>query len=155
MGAYPDLFAAGSAFSGVPYACFAGSGLWNSQCANGQLTKTAQQWGDLVRSGYPGYTGKRPRVQVRPPFQISAPISKYFTQIWHGTADTTLYPQNFDEEIKQWTNVFGVSSTPSATVQNSPLSGWTRMSYGSNFQAIRYISPGSGLQCDMLNFVSQ
>ena len=64
MGAYPDLFAAGSAFAGVPYACFAGSSLWNSQCANGQLTKTAQQWGDLVRSGYPGYTGTRPRVQV-------------------------------------------------------------------------------------------
>jgi hypothetical protein len=27
-------------------------------------------------------------------------------QVWHGTIDTTLYPQNFWEEIKQWTNVY-------------------------------------------------
>ena len=44
MGAYPDLFAAGSAFSGVPYACFEGPDMWNSQCATGQLIKTPQQW---------------------------------------------------------------------------------------------------------------
>jgi len=43
-GAYPDLFVAGAAFAGVPYACFAGSGMWNSQCAQGQSSKTAQQW---------------------------------------------------------------------------------------------------------------
>ena len=43
-GAYPDLFKAGAAFAGVPYGCFAGSGMWNSQCANGQLSKTAQAW---------------------------------------------------------------------------------------------------------------
>lgn len=44
LGAYPDLFAAGSLYSGVPYACFAGSSAWNSQCAQGQLIKTGQQW---------------------------------------------------------------------------------------------------------------
>ncbi|KAL0950541.1 hypothetical protein HGRIS_007348 [Hohenbuehelia grisea] len=119
LGAYPDLFAAGSSFSGVPYGCFAGSGMWNSQCAQGQLTKTPQAWGDQVRSGYPGFTGTRPKVQF-----------------WHGTADTTLYPQNFQEEIKQWTNVFGVSQTPSQTQSNSPLNGYTRTSYGPNVQAI-------------------
>lgn len=43
-GAYPDVFKACSAFSGAPYGCFAGSSLWNSQCAQGQLIKTAQQW---------------------------------------------------------------------------------------------------------------
>jgi len=119
MGAYPDLFKAGAAFSGVPYGCFAGAGLWNSACAQGQLIKTPQQWGDLVRSGYPGFTGTRPKFQF-----------------WHGTADTTLYPQNFQEEIKQWTNVFGVSQTATSTQSNSPLSGYTRTSYGPNVQAI-------------------
>jgi acetylxylan esterase len=44
MGAYPDIFKAGSVDSGEPYGCFAGSSDWNSACANGQLTKTAQQW---------------------------------------------------------------------------------------------------------------
>ncbi|KAF4566362.1 hypothetical protein EYR36_011788 [Pleurotus pulmonarius] len=119
MGAYPDLFKAGSLFSGVPYGCFAGSGLWNSQCAQGQLIKTGQQWGDQVRSGFPGFTGTRPKIQF-----------------WHGTADTTLYPQNFQEEIKQWTNVFGVSETPTSTQTNNPLNGYTRTSYGPNVQAI-------------------
>lgn len=50
--------------------------------------------------------------------------------------DTTLYPQNFQEEIKQWTNVFGVSETPTLTQTNSPLSGYTRTTYGPNVQAI-------------------
>jgi acetylxylan esterase len=44
MGAYPDLFKAGSAFAGVPYACFAGPNAWNNDCANGVTTKTGQQW---------------------------------------------------------------------------------------------------------------
>jgi acetylxylan esterase len=43
-GAYPDLFAAGAAFAGVPYGCFAGPNMWNNQCAGGTLSKTAQQW---------------------------------------------------------------------------------------------------------------
>ena len=34
------------------------------------ITKTPQQWGDLVRGAYPGYTGARPRMQL-----------------WHGTED--------------------------------------------------------------------
>ncbi|KAF8070451.1 acetyl xylan esterase [Lyophyllum atratum] len=118
-GAYPDLFQAGAAFAGVPYGCFAGPDLWNNACATGTITKTAQQWGDLVRSGYPGYTGPRPKMQI-----------------WQGTQDTTLNYKNFAEGVKQWTNVFGYSTTPASTQQNSPLSGWTRSTYGPNFQAI-------------------
>jgi endo-1,4-beta-xylanase len=110
---YPDVFAAGSAFMGVPAGCFAttdGSG-WNSQCANGQITKTAQQWGDQARQMSGGRSGPYPRMQL-----------------WHGTADDTLRYPNFGEEIKQWTNLAGVSQTPSATDQ--PQSGWTRTRYG-------------------------
>jgi acetylxylan esterase len=118
-GAYPNVFKAGAAFAGVPYGCFAGPDMWNSPCASGQTTKTAQQWGDLVRNGYPGYTGPRPKMQI-----------------WQGTLDTTLNYHNFGEGIKQWTNVFGYSTTPVTTQQNSPLNGWTRTTYGPNFQAI-------------------
>lgn len=72
VGAYPDVFKAGSSYSGVPDGCFYVSGStatqdppgWSNSCANGQTTKTAQQWGDLVRSYYPGYTGARPRMQM-------------------------------------------------------------------------------------------
>ncbi|MEU7908067.1 PHB depolymerase family esterase [Actinoplanes sp. NPDC049118] len=115
LGDYPDVFRAGSAFMGVPFGCFAttdGSG-WNSACANGQVTKTPQAWGDLVRAAYPGYSGARPRMQL-----------------WHGTEDATLRYPNFAEEIKQWTNVLGVSQTPVLT--DSPQSGWTRTRYGSS-----------------------
>jgi poly(hydroxyalkanoate) depolymerase family esterase len=114
LGDYPDVFAGGAAFAGVPFGCFAttdGSS-WNSACANGQVTKTAQQWGDLVRAAYPGYTGPRPRMQL-----------------WHGTNDQTLYYQNFGEEIKQWTNVLGVGQTPVLT--DHPQASWTRTRYGS------------------------
>lgn len=139
MGAYPDIFAAGSLYSGVPYGCFAGPNAWNSQCSTGELIMAPQQWGDLVRSGYPGYTGARPKVQF-----------------WHGTMyvfpvyllyggtdfkinihrDTTLYPQNFWEEIKQWTNVFGVSQTPVTNTTNDPQAGYSRASFGPNVQGI-------------------
>ncbi|PPQ92984.1 hypothetical protein CVT25_000185 [Psilocybe cyanescens] len=118
-GAYPDLFVAGSAWAGVPYSCFSGAGMWNSACATGTISKTGQQWGDLVRSGYPGYTGARPKMQI-----------------WHGTQDEILNYNNHGEGIKQWTNVFGYSSTPVSTQTNNPLSGWTRNTYGPNFQAI-------------------
>ncbi|TDC61526.1 PHB depolymerase family esterase [Micromonospora sp. KC207] len=111
---YPDVFAAGSAFSGVPATCFAtgsSTNTWNSQCAGGQLTKTAQQWGDAARAMYPGYTGRYPRMQF-----------------WHGTTDTTLSYVNFGEEIKQWTNLHGLSQTPVFT--DRPQSNWTRTRYG-------------------------
>ncbi|MFE1839993.1 extracellular catalytic domain type 1 short-chain-length polyhydroxyalkanoate depolymerase [Streptomyces sviceus] len=113
LGDYPDVFAAGAAFSGVPFGCFATTdgSEWNSACSGGTVTHTPQQWGDLVRAAYPGYTGTRPRMQV-----------------WHGTEDDVLRYPNFGEEIKQWTNVLGVSQTPAVT--DTPVSGWTRTRYG-------------------------
>ena len=119
MGAYPDVFAGGCSFAGVPYGCFAGSGEWNNQCANGQLVKTAQQWGDQARSGYPGYTGPRPKLAI-----------------YHGTADTTLYYNNFLESNKQWSNVYGISFTRNET--NNPLNGWTKMIFGDGTQYVAY-----------------
>jgi len=43
-GSYPDLIAATSIYSGVPFGCFAGASDWNSQCAQGQLIKSAEDW---------------------------------------------------------------------------------------------------------------
>jgi len=138
LGDYPDVFKAGAAFMGVPFACFATSAPdptnpanqagWNNTCANGQSIKTAQQWGDLARGAFPGFTGARPRMQL-----------------WHGTADTTLQFPNFGEEIKQWTNVFGISQTPSTT--DTPQSGWTHTTYkdsGGNVVVEGYAISGVG-----------
>ncbi|MDG4798089.1 PHB depolymerase family esterase [Micromonospora sp. WMMD1082] len=113
LGLYPDVVAAGAAFAGVPFGCFAttGGSEWNSECANGQLIRTPQQWGDLVRNAYPGYTGARPRMQI-----------------WHGSNDEILRYPNFGEQVKQWTNVHGLSQTPTFT--DTPQAGYTRTRYG-------------------------
>ncbi|KAI1163113.1 carbohydrate esterase family 1 protein [Nemania serpens] len=137
VGAYPDVFKAGSVYSGVPDGCFyvAGSTAtqdppgWNNQCANGQLTKTAAQWGDQVRSYFPSFNGTRPRMQI-----------------WHGTADSTLRYPNYAETMKQWSNVFGL--TTSTNTVNNPQSGYTMTIYGSGTattaQLVGYSANGVG-----------
>ncbi|KAI1281717.1 Alpha/Beta hydrolase protein [Xylaria sp. FL0933] len=137
VGAYPDVFKAGSVYSGVPDGCFyvAGSTAtqdppgWNNQCANGQLSKTAAQWGDQVRSYYPGYNGTRPRMQI-----------------WHGTADSTLRYPNYAETMKQWSNVLGL--TTSKDTANTPQSGYTMTIWGdgtaTTAQLVGYSASGVG-----------
>lgn len=128
VGSYPDVFKAGAAFAGVPFGCFAQGSVdslgWNSSCANGNVSKTGAEWGNLVRAAYPGFTGARPRMQI-----------------WHGTADATLKFHNFGEEIKQWTNVLGASETPATTENNAIQSGWSRTRYldGSGVVAVEAI----------------
>ncbi|KAJ3130529.1 hypothetical protein HK098_000094 [Nowakowskiella sp. JEL0407] len=146
---YPDIFNAATAFMGVPYGCFATesggnpsgsqSAGWNSNCANGQVSKSAQTWGDSVRSAYPGYSGSRPRIQL-----------------WHGSADTTLNFKNLAEEVKMWTNVAGLSQTPTST--DTLQSGWTRAKYGSAVEAITisgvgHALPMSGMTPYMISFM--
>jgi acetylxylan esterase len=101
LAVYPDVFKAGAEFSGVPAGCWAVNdpgGGWSQPCALGQVTYTPQQWGDLVRAMYPKYSGYRPRIQL-----------------WHGTADGTINYNNQLEAIKEWTNVLGLSATPTST----------------------------------------
>lgn len=72
-GAYPDVFKAGVVYGGVPDGCFYVAGAstsspaWNSQCSQGTLIKTAQEWGDQVRGYYPGYTGSYPNMMMYVP----------------------------------------------------------------------------------------
>jgi poly(hydroxyalkanoate) depolymerase family esterase len=121
LGSYPDVFRAGSASAGVPFGCFAGEPTWSTECATGTIIRTPQEWGDLVRAAYPGYEGPWPRMQL-----------------WHGTEDDVLYFQNFEEEIKQWTDVHGVSRTPTATEPDTPEPDWTLTRYGDGqVEAIR------------------
>ncbi|OCH86101.1 putative acetylxylan esterase A [Obba rivulosa] len=123
-GAYPDVFQAGVVDSGVAFGCFALPGQpgdsWNSECSTGEEILTGQEWAQKVYAAYPGFTGEYPKMQV-----------------WHGTIDTTLYPQNFWEEIKQWTTVFDYPSTPISNVSESYLpQGYSNSTFGPRFQAI-------------------
>ncbi|OKI77666.1 extracellular catalytic domain type 1 short-chain-length polyhydroxyalkanoate depolymerase [Micromonospora sp. CB01531] len=97
LATYPDVFAAGSVIAGLPYRC-ATSSTSAYSCMNPGVDKTPAQWGDLVRNAYPGYAGKRPRVAI-----------------WHGTGDYTVAVANAVESRDQWTNVLGVSQTPTST----------------------------------------
>lgn len=120
LGVYPDVFMAGVSIMGVPCGCWGvgyndvtgkpsnGTGQWSGSCAGGTVVKTGAEWGDLVRSYFPGYTGHRPRLQH-----------------WHGATDTTLNYKNVAEDIKEWTNLLALSDTPTGTEQNTPKSGTT------------------------------
>ncbi|WP_410671600.1 alpha/beta hydrolase family esterase [Amycolatopsis sp. cmx-4-68] len=126
---YPDVFKAGAAFMGVPFDCFSGAADYppgSSKCTGGHMDRTPQQWGDSVRRAYPGYTGPRPKIQL-----------------WHGTADTLVPYSLLQEEIEQWTNVFGLSQTPTST--DTPQAGWNRRRYGSGATQVEaYSIQGAG-----------
>ncbi|TFY74989.1 hypothetical protein EWM64_g9023 [Hericium alpestre] len=103
------------ALSGVPYGCFEGPDLWNSARATGRIINTPQQWGDLIRSGYPGYTGPHPRFQF-----------------WHGTADTSCTRRTSGK-----TSSSGRTSSTSARLRlRTSRTGYSRASFGPNVQAI-------------------
>ena len=108
MAVYPDVFKGGASFAGVAAGCWSdgwtvGSN-WGSVCAAGSDIMTAQAWGDLARGMDPGYSGHRPRVQL-----------------FHGDADMTIKFPNFGEAIKQWTNVLGLSTSPTTTTTGLTL----------------------------------
>ena len=121
LGDYPNVFAAGAIFMGVPFGC-------DLACAAIPTEQSPPEWGAVVRNADPGYHGPRPRVQI-----------------WHGTADTHVLYANFGQEISQWTNVLGVSQTPLAT--DHPEPGWTRTVYGpdnNDIQVEAYSIQGAG-----------
>jgi poly(hydroxyalkanoate) depolymerase family esterase len=93
LAAYPDVFAGGAINAGIPYKC-ATSSLAAFGCMSPGVNKTPQQWGDLARSGYKGYTGRKPKVAI-----------------FHGSSDSTVKPMNLTELMEQWTNYHGIDQT--------------------------------------------
>ena len=131
LAVHPEVFKAGASFMGVPFDCFAGASDYppgSSRCTGGSMDRTPQQWGDAVRQAYPGYSGARPRMQL-----------------WHGTADTLVPFSLLRESIEQWTDVFGLSQTPTAT--DTPQPGWDRSRYADpsgTVQVEAYAIQGAG-----------
>lgn len=104
LGLYPDIFKAGSSFAGMPGGCHgpndnsSNATGYNGTCAGGTVNYTAQQWGDLIRAMYPGYTGHRPRLQLV-----------------HGSADNTISYANMAESTQQYINLQNLSTSPTKT----------------------------------------
>lgn len=124
LATYPDVFAAGAIVAGGPYKCGnegavvlgeeeSKTPVRGGECVDGSVDKTSEEWGDLARSGFPGYTGPKPRVSI-----------------WHGTADTMVSPKNLTELVEQWTDFHGidvladvnetVNGYPHKVYQNAP-----------------------------------
>ena len=119
---WPDRFAGVSVMSGLPYRCATTvNGAYS--CQSPGVSKTAAQWGDLVRASH---AGPYPRVQI-----------------WHGASDTTVVPMNSDELVKQWSNAMGIDATAD---QTETINGATRTAYmsGSTVMIETYRVPGMG-----------
>lgn len=116
MATYPDAFAAGAPQASFPYKCAMDSSEL-AVCAQGGRSYTAQQWGDLARSGYPGYNGPRPKVQI-----------------WHGSADTLIYLPDQYQQVMQWTNANSIDAVPD---WSDYLLGHARNTYNTPFGVTR------------------
>ena len=128
LATYPDRFAGGSINAGLPYRC-ATSSLDAYTCMNPGVDKTPKAWGDLVRAADSGYSGPRPKVAI-----------------WQGTSDTTVAPMNATELRDQFTDVNGVSQTPSST--GTITSGVTWEDYGGSVRVTRIQGMGHGTAVD-------
>jgi len=112
LATWPDVFAAGAIDAGVAYDCpsTTNSDVW--QCMSPGKTLAASDWGTRVKNAYPGYAGPYPRVTI-----------------WQGTQDTTVATANTGELVKQWTNVHGISATPT---QTDMIDGYPRQTFAAN-----------------------
>lgn len=88
------------------------------------MVNTAQQWANVVFDMYPGYTGPRPRMQI-----------------YHGSVDNVLYPNNFNETVKQWSGVFGYSA-PQQVLNGVPGAQYVKYIYGPQLEAIYGVGVG-------------
>ncbi|WP_113701561.1 alpha/beta hydrolase family esterase [Nonomuraea lactucae] len=128
LAAYPDLFRAGSVVAGLPYRCSPPAS--TGACMGGQVTRSPEQWGDLVRGAAPGFGGRRPKVAV-----------------WHGQADYLVDKVNGEELRDQFTDVAGVSQTPTS-VTGLP-GGTTLETYGQDdVRLYRVAGAGHGTPVD-------
>ncbi|PGH15583.1 hypothetical protein AJ79_02365 [Helicocarpus griseus UAMH5409] len=112
--AYPDVFAAGSG----PISA-------DSTCADGEMQKSPEEWGQIVREMYPGYEGSYPRFLT-----------------WHGTRDWLVKYPNLQEQLDQWSNVFGLEWAGKVT--DTPEAGYTEIVYGDGSVLKGYRAEGVG-----------
>ena len=94
LATYPEDFAGGAIIAGLPYGCASNvqqafeAMFTNQRCA-------AQVLGDRVRAAS-RHRGPWPKISV-----------------WHGTGDLIVKPSNGEDTIRQWTNLHGLSDSPS------------------------------------------
>jgi len=94
LATYPEVFAGGAIIAGLPYGC----AINVQQAFEAMFTeqrRAAAALGDTVRSAS-RHRGPWPKISV-----------------WHGTSDPIVKPSNGEDIVRQWTNVHGLSDSPS------------------------------------------
>src|SRR5215470_17155078 len=94
LATYPEVFAGGAIIAGLPYGCASNV----QQAFEAMFTEeghAAQALGDRVRAAS-RHRGPWPKISV-----------------WHGANDPIVKPSNSEDIIRQWTNVHGLSESPS------------------------------------------
>lgn len=133
---YPELFSAAIVYSGVSAGCFYSSSnqadAWNSSCAEGEVVATPEVWASIAENMYPGYTGSRPKMQI-----------------YHGSVDAILLPENYNETCKQWVGVFGYDyDSPQEVEANNPQSEYTTTIWGPDVHGIYATGVGHTVPVD-------
>src|SRR5215831_17089277 len=94
LATYPEVFAGGAIIAGLPYGCASNV----QQAFEAMFTEqglAAQALGDRVRAAA-RHRGPWPKISV-----------------WYGTSDPIVKPSNGEDIIRQWTNLHGLSGSPS------------------------------------------
>jgi poly(hydroxyalkanoate) depolymerase family esterase len=97
LATWPDVFAAGGVFAGIPYHCTT-TFSQVSTCLSPGIDKTPEQHAALVLDAFPSFTGTYPRLSI-----------------WHGSADFLVHPMNQTELLEQWATVHGIDLVPDFT----------------------------------------
>jgi poly(hydroxyalkanoate) depolymerase family esterase len=94
LATYPEVFAGGAIIAGLPFGCASNV----QQAFEAMFTEqgnSAQALGDRIRAAS-RHRGPWPKISV-----------------WHGANDPIVRPSNSEDIIRQWTNVHGLSESPS------------------------------------------
>jgi poly(hydroxyalkanoate) depolymerase family esterase len=94
LATYPEVFAGGAIIAGLPYGC-AGNVQQAFEAMFTEQAHAAQALGDRVRAAS-RHREPWPKISV-----------------WHGTSDPIVKPSNGEDIVRQWTNVHGLSDSPS------------------------------------------
>jgi poly(hydroxyalkanoate) depolymerase family esterase len=106
LAAYPDVFAAGAVFAGLPVGTASTAVQALARMAHGSPDFTEPEWLDRAHRVAPsGYTGPWPRLSV-----------------WHGAADQVVVPDNGRKLAAQWRALRGLADKP--TYETPQHSKW-------------------------------
>lgn len=99
MADYPETFNGGAVFAGGAYKT--ATNIWTAMLSlYGWRIKSPADWAKLVREQNPDYAGSYPKMII-----------------YQGNADVVVNRRNGTQLMKQWTNLHGISTTPSESIK--------------------------------------